>query len=324
MRISKKVALFSPIMHQKGVSFGILVEFHYFYSMNEKLLDFNISRILSLTGVVNEYVLGTDIVLGEAHGDRVKKEQSILDVLHYPIRLGCYVFFFLRKGHIRLEFNLGSLDVGERTLLVTFPGSIIRISDYEESKVAGSEIYFLMVSGEILGKLQPSILRNPCIAFSEDNYALAEDYFHIAKRVMSSSREHKEDILVPLLSSFANLVSGEVMLHDSERGPASRQELLYESFITLVTEYHLKERGVAFYADRLNLTPKYLSRVIKKVSGRSAPDWIDSFVILEAKNLLRYSGMSIKEIAYALNFNSQSLFYKFFLSHTGMAPKDYR
>ena len=62
--------------------------------MNEKLLDVNISRILSLTGVVNEYVLGTDIVLGEAHGDRVKDEQSILDVLHYPIRLDCYVFFF--------------------------------------------------------------------------------------------------------------------------------------------------------------------------------------------------------------------------------------
>ena len=292
--------------------------------MNEKLLDVNISRILSLTGVVNEYVLGTDIVLGEAHGDRVKDEQSILDVLHYPIRLDCYVFFFLRKGHIRLEYNLEALEVGEGTLLVTFPGSIIRISDYEESKVADSELYFLMVSKEILGKLQPSILRNPCLVFSEEDYALAEDYFHIARRVMSSSRERKEDIIVPLLSSFANLVSGDAMLRNSERGPASRQELLYESFITLVTEHHMKERGVAFYADKLNITPKYLSRVIKKVYGRSAPDWIDSFVILEAENLLRYSGMSVKEIAYALNFNSQSLFYKFFLSHTGMAPTAYR
>lgn len=273
---------------------------------------------------MNEYVLGTDIVLGEAHGDRVKDEQSILDVLHYPIRLDCYVFFFLRKGHIRLEYNLEALEVGEGTLLVTFPGSIIRISDYEESKVADSELYFLMVSKEILGKLQPSILRNPCLVFSEEDYALAEDYFHIARRVMSSSRERKEDIIVPLLSSFANLVSGDAMLRNSERGPASRQELLYESFITLVTEHHMKERGVAFYADKLNITPKYLSRVIKKVSGRSAPDWIDSFVILEAENLLRYSGMSVKEIAYALNFNSQSLFYKFFLSHTGMAPTAYR
>ena len=59
-------------------------------------------------------------------------------------------------------------------------------------------------------------------------------------------------------------------------------------------------------------------------SGRSAPDWIDSFVILEAKNLLRYSDESIKEIAYKLNFPSASVFNKFFKANTGLVPSDYR
>ena len=84
------------------------------------------------------------------------------------------------------------------------------------------------------------------------------------------------------------------------------------------------ERNVAYYASRLCITPKYLSKLIKQATGRSAPDWIDAYVILEAKNLLRYSGKSIKEIVQDLNFPSQSVFYKYFKSHTGLTPSEYR
>jgi YesN/AraC family two-component response regulator len=81
---------------------------------------------------------------------------------------------------------------------------------------------------------------------------------------------------------------------------------------------------MSFYASKLCLTPKYLSKLIKQASGRSAPDWIDSFVILEAKNMLKYSDISIKEIVYKLHFANQSVFYKFFKSHTGITPSEYR
>ena len=81
---------------------------------------------------------------------------------------------------------------------------------------------------------------------------------------------------------------------------------------------------MAFYADKLCLTPKYLSKLIKQASGRSAPDWIDEFVILEAKNLLKYTDLAIKEIVYKLHFPNQSVFFKFFKAHTGLTPSDYR
>jgi AraC-like DNA-binding protein len=85
-----------------------------------------------------------------------------------------------------------------------------------------------------------------------------------------------------------------------------------------------KYRNVGFYADKLCLTPKYLSKLIKTTSGKSAPEWIDSYVILEAKNLLKYSDIAIKEIVYRLNFPNQSVFYKFFKARTGMTPSEYR
>ncbi len=76
-----------------------------------------------------------------------------------------------------------------------------------------------------------------------------------------------------------------------------------------------------FYARRLNITPKYLSTVSKDVSGKTAARWIDEAVILEAKSLLRYSGMSIQEIAYHLNFSTQSFFGKYFNSTRATARR---
>ena len=104
----------------------------------------------------------------------------------------------------------------------------------------------------------------------------------------------------------------------------SRSRMIFDQFIKLVSEYHTKYRNVGFYADKLCLTPKYLSKLIKTASGRSAPEWIDAYVILEAKNLLKYSDITIKEIVYRLNFPNQSVFYKFFKARTGMTPSDYR
>ena len=87
---------------------------------------------------------------------------------------------------------------------------------------------------------------------------------------------------------------------------------------------HTQERSVTFYAEKLCITPKYFSTLIKKQTGKSAAQWIDDYVILEAKNLLKFSGMSIQEIAYHLNFSTQSFFGKYFKHQTGLSPSEYR
>ena len=111
---------------------------------------------------------------------------------------------------------------------------------------------------------------------------------------------------------------------EGEKSSQTRLNMLFERFMSLVSEYHTSERGMAFYANRLGMTPKYLSRLIKQVSGRSAPEWVDSFVLQEAKSMLKYTDESIKEIVYKLNFVNASVFYKFFKAQTGMTPSEYR
>ena len=103
-----------------------------------------------------------------------------------------------------------------------------------------------------------------------------------------------------------------------------RSKIILEQFLKLVTEFHNSQRGMSFYAEKLYLTPKYLSKIIKEASGRTGPEWIDSFVIMEAKNMLRYSDMPIKEVVFELHFPNSSVFYKFFKLHTGQTPSEYR
>ena len=78
------------------------------------------------------------------------------------------------------------------------------------------------------------------------------------------------------------------------------------------------------YAEQLHLTPKYLTTLLRSTTGRTASEWIDEYVILEAKNLLKYSTMNIQEIAYYLNFPNQSFFGRYFKQHTGKPPSAYR
>ena len=91
-----------------------------------------------------------------------------------------------------------------------------------------------------------------------------------------------------------------------------------------LTEHHRKERRVDFYAEQLFLSPKHFSTVVKKVSGKTAGEWIDEYVILEAKALLKYSVMSIQEVAYFMNFPNPSFFGKYFKHHTGLSPSEYK
>jgi AraC-like DNA-binding protein len=104
----------------------------------------------------------------------------------------------------------------------------------------------------------------------------------------------------------------------------NRKEEVFEQFLRVLSETFRKERSVNYYANKLFLTSKHLSRVVKEISGKTAGEWIDDFVILEAKALLRSSEKSIQEISEALHFANQSFFGKYFKHHTGMSPKEYR
>lgn len=104
----------------------------------------------------------------------------------------------------------------------------------------------------------------------------------------------------------------------------TNQGRMANRFLSLVQENYKKERFLEFYASKLDITPKHLSRSIKAQTGFTAVEWIERFVILEAKVLLKSTNLNIQQIADELNFPSQSFFGKYFKKYTGMSPKEFR
>ena len=104
----------------------------------------------------------------------------------------------------------------------------------------------------------------------------------------------------------------------------SHNETLIEKFLHLVQLNYKKERGLDFYADKLCITSKHLTRVLRENGHKSANDLIDDHVALEAKALLKSTNMTILQISDELNFPSQSFFGKYFKRVTGMSPKEYK
>lgn len=299
----------------------------------------DIRRIKKYTPYVEEYALGNDFLLGDLRAEHLEKHPNLITAFQHPFRFDGFMFFFLRKGYFSLDMNLHSFQLLESSLLVVLPGSIVRFTtgDYQDPEL---DLLFVLVAREYLGNIpfdfnkvfQDSMRmwKHPCIHLKGDSFSVAVDYMRLTRTLMRSRHENKREIIGSLLTSFLYIVMDlwstqkreELLLGGSK--PSTRLGQLFERFITLVTEYHCEERTVAFYAEKLCLTPKYLSRLVREASGRSAPEWIDSFVILEAKNLLKYSEKSIKEIVFALHFPNQSVFYKFFKAHTGLTPSEYR
>lgn len=103
-----------------------------------------------------------------------------------------------------------------------------------------------------------------------------------------------------------------------------RVEEIFVDFIHLLPDHFAEHHDIAFYADRLNITPVYLSRVVRQVAGRTVMDYINQMLLMEASFLLRTSPMSIAQIADRLHFADAPSFSKFFMRMKGQTPREYR
>jgi AraC-like DNA-binding protein len=95
-------------------------------------------------------------------------------------------------------------------------------------------------------------------------------------------------------------------------------------FMELLQQNFRTQHEVRFYSDLLSLTPKYLSSMMKEISGMSASQWINEYIIMEAKTMLKTSDMNVKQIAYYLSFPNPSFFSKYFKQYVGCPPSEFR
>ncbi len=248
----------------------------------------------------------------------------------YPLNL---------QGYFELEINLKRFSVRENSLFLYTPGNIVRVANISKEEKEMVHFIVVAISSDLMSstrfdfnKLYDEslhLLENPSVVLSEQEKNLCKSYLSLINEISELKIPNTKESVMSLISSIFYLMGAlwgnrvTEAIKNQDEG-SIRSKVIFENFLKLVRDYHTKERNLSFYADKLFLTPKYLSKLIKTVSGKSAHEWIDSFVILEAKNLLKYSDMSIKSIVYELNFPNQTTFYRFFKTKTGMTPSEYR
>lgn len=166
---------------------------------------------------------------------------------------------------------------------------------------------------------------HPVMSLEQEEIQTFKDYFHVIKEKIGDNRNHfqKELIKALLLAMFYDL-SNVIFRVKNNDSPKSRLEDIFTQFIKLVEMNFKHERRVSWYAQQLNITPKYLAEAVRHSSHRTPNEWIDYYTILEIRVQLRNSVKNVKVIAEELHFPNQSFLGKYFKDHVGMSPSQYR
>ncbi len=294
--------------------------------MENELIELTVPQIKEVVGHKDNY--DDFYVFRASSGDHFIEGRTV--------RMKAFTVILCIGGTENGTVNLKEMSINKGSLLMTFPNNVLKIeAGYPTATVRGimlSQDFMRMLQVDVKNSL-PLFMRlayNPLVNLTQEQQEDIERYFDLLENISNNSDlAHRDEIVRGLLMSMFYRISDTYeqrpqVLDEKERSVRNRREEYFAKFITLLSENFKRERTVGFYAEQMCVTPKYLSLLIKDFSGKSAAEWIDSYVITEAKTLLRYSTMSIQEVAYELNFSSQSFFGKYFKHLTGMSPSEYK
>lgn len=251
------------------------------------------------------------------------------DSFPYAMRHGG--IYICLKGESEVIVNDNKYRLLPHTMCVAFPGTIIQ---YYASKSEDLESYVMVMDMNFLRELNiPSantvymaMLENPCIELSEEQqYAIMQVCEMMNRQGCRDEHPYHSEINAQMLRLMCYELAGVYASRlPVRREPCSRQDMLFRKFLSLLATDYAVSREVQYYADKLDITPKYLTVVTRQASGRNAADWIVSTVMMNAKALLQSTQLSVQEISNRLNFANPSFFGQYFLRHSGLTPKEFR
>ena len=167
-------------------------------------------------------------------------------------------------------------------------------------------------------------LHEPKLKLSHDDAMRLGDKMREIRDYLHSDHIYKEKILQMLYAVFLLDLQNAQERALPQRSVPPRVEEIFIGFLRLLPLHFAEHHDIAFYAERLNISTVYLSRVVRQVTGRTVIDYINQFLVMEASFLLRTSDLSISQIAGQLHFSDLASFSKFFSRQKGVSPKEYR
>lgn len=260
---------------------------------------------------------------------RVDNNRELMLSACSPLMLEDGGMLLCLEGECEIEVNFRTHAVRSHDLLLCFPRSIVQVKskspDFQGSMMAVSTSFTRKLNIPSVASFYLFIRDNPCVSLDDGELASLQELFGLLVEKSRSEHPYRSEIASHLMMMICYEIAGVYQRYrPDERRAYTRQDSMLEQFLSLVvSDYHVS-REVAYYADKMCITPKYLSLVVKRASGKSAAAWINDTVILNAKSLLKGTQLTIQQIADRLNFPNPSFFGQYFRRHTGLTPKAYR
>ena len=281
---------------------------------------------LFISGIEESYneIPNSEITIGDDLTIRLHTTEDCSQL--EPIKIEKAVITVCTSGYCRVKVNLQEYELESPMLITLMPGQIIEpmetSANFQAYTIALSKRFLDMINIPGWQQKYLSMYNNPATPLNEEQLTATRFFFGILYRAAAnSSNPFRLQVIENLIRVF---YYGGISCNEPPVTHTAYKNSLVERFLELVHEHYRTERMIGFYADRICVTPKYLSKVVKEHTGRSAGEWIESHVILDARAMLQSSDMTIQQIAASLNFPNQSFFGKYFKRATGLSPKEYR
>lgn len=250
-------------------------------------------------------------------------------------RLSLFLIIYCASGMIQVELNDQVYLLREHDLLVSLPNKtinkILASPDHKAEIVCLSPQFLqhIIQFDRSSWKAIHQAFDHPQKHIPEDSLAAFNQYYElINSRIYKKSASHKKEILQHLFSAFFHemiaKINDQADQHEADEEKVKQPDFVFKRFIELLTTDNGKHRSVAYFANELCYSPKYLSRVVKQVCGKNALTIINEHTIELIKFELRFSCKSIKEISLFFDFPNVSFFTKYVKKNLGMTPTEFR
>lgn len=267
---------------------------------------------------------------------RVEQQKVVIADEHaLPVTLASEVFIcpnlvisLCHRGSMRAELDMQPIEFHRHDIAVVLPDHIIGNGLCSEDY----SITLIIIAGSFFEELTNREAFRGFLKYkNRPNYHLNEEQYNQINTILATLRLVIEIDHPKRIESIANLLDILFYALTDFRGEEStdkdeqRSTYLFNAFYDLLIDNYKQHHEIAWYSEKLCLTPKYFSGVIRQITGKSAAQWINEVLVLHAKRLLyTRRDMNVQQIAYELGFKGNANFCRFFKDQTGLRPSEYR
>lgn len=297
----------------------------------QSLYLWNKIRIMSLKTSIEKYI--ETGYFGKLHfiweDFCIVENPTFAIIPNHPYRSPFVAAIYCSNGHGQGRVNAKTYQITSGGFFIVLPGQITELvdvsDDFNATYILMDEHFTNSLSIGNTFNIRNIILDSPYTQLDKQSQEALTGYLKMCQNLADTEKNpHRIEILQLLTRAYFLGLGYFIHQQNETYLTQNRNYALCEEFIKLVETHYKEHRDLQFYANKLSLTAKYISTAVKHSSGYSATQWIERYVTLDAITLLTSTNLSIKEIAYSLNFPSQSCFGKYFARVTGISPHNYR